>query len=194
VRMGAVMMTLSPARARARDVAFIVGQRLPGFRRFFREMRFKPPATYADGVFLGNDADSPVGSMLVQPWVLDHDGTRVRLDERTGPGFTLLGIDTPPAALADLSADLWGRLDATRVRVVLDDRLARPSPLVVTVADADGLLAEQLGDLRGQVVLVRPDRFIAGAFRPAAEHAFAAAFARGLGAPSVPAAAPLEAA
>jgi 3-(3-hydroxy-phenyl)propionate hydroxylase len=194
VRMGAVMMTRSRARATTRDLSFTVGQRLPLFRRFFREMRFKPPATYGAGLFVGAGDGGVVGSMLVQPWVLDELGALTRLDEVTGPGFALLGIDLAPGALGALSAPLWSRLEAARVEVVFDDRLPRPGIGAISVADADGLLAEQLGPLRGKVVLVRPDRFIAGAFDPAGEQAFAAALQRGLGEPEPAATAPLEAA
>jgi 3-(3-hydroxy-phenyl)propionate hydroxylase len=194
VRMGAVMMTRSRARATARDLSFTVGQRLPLFRRFFREMRFKPPATYKSGLFVGHGEGGVVGSMLVQPWVLDDQGTLMRLDAVTGTGFALLGIEVDAAALGALSAGLWTRLEAPRIHVTLDDRLPRATAGAVAVADADGLLAEQLDALRGKVVLVRPDRYIAGAFGPADERTFAAALERGLGEPQPAAAAPLEAA
>ena len=105
VRLGAVMMTRSRTRAAARDLVFGAGTRLPLFRRFFREMRFKPPPTYEAGLFVG--AGEPVGSMLVQPMVLNARGVARRLDDLAGTGFALLGVDIEPAALAALSAALW---------------------------------------------------------------------------------------
>lgn len=183
VRMGAVMMTRSRTRAWARDAAFITGQRLPVLSRFFREMRFKPPATYVGGFFIGSlDRGTPVGSMLVQPRVLDEQGMFARLDDAIGPGFVLLGIDVRSRLLDGLSDRVWDRLGATRVHVSLDDRFAGRTANAVTVADADGLLAEQLDDLRGRIVLVRPDRFIAGSFAGSEERAFAAQLDRLLGA------------
>ena len=189
VRMGAMMMTRSRVRAAARDVAFTAGRRLPVFSRFFREMRFKPPAAYDAGLFIGLGGDSPVGSMLVGPRVLDRDGAVRALDELMGRGFALLGVEM--SALAD---PLWNRLETTRVHAVLDDRLPLPDPTCVCCADADGLLAAQLAGLRGKVVLVRPDRFIAGIFTPAGEHALADELSHDLGEPLASIPAPLEAA
>lgn len=194
VRLGAVMMTRNRARAAVRDLAFAAGRHVPLFRRFFGEMRFKPPARYADGLFVGLGEGDPVGEMLVQPWVMDPSGAVARLDDVIGPGFALLGVDVDPEALTGLSAPLWERLGAVRVHVTLGDRLPRAVDGAVAVADADGLLGEQLAPARGRIVLVRPDRFVAGTFSPAGERAFAQALERGLGAPAEIAATPLEAA
>jgi 3-(3-hydroxy-phenyl)propionate hydroxylase len=182
VRMGSLLMTRSRLRARARDAAFAVGRRVPALDRFVREMRFKPAPRYRTGFLVGSDA--PAGSLLVQPRVLDRAGAPAALDDVLGDGFALLGVDVAPDALA---APLWARLDATRVRVALDDRPAAPAPGWVSVTDVDGLLAEQLGSVRGSVVLVRPDRHIAGAFTPAAEPDFAARVERLLGGAAIPA-------
>lgn len=174
VRMGAVMMTRSRARAWARDMVFVAGQRVPLFNRFFRELRFKPSAAYADGLLVGPGRDTPVGSMIVQPRILDVEGRARLLDDVLGRGFALLAIDVAPEELDGLAAPVWDRLSATRVHVTLDDRLTLRRPGTLTIADADGLLADQLSTLRGNVLLVRPDRFIAGAFAPSDERRFAA--------------------
>lgn len=173
VRMGAVMMTLNRTRAFIRDVMFATGRRVPFFRRFFSELRFKPPSRFEAGFFIGLDEDTPVGSLVVQPRIVDADGAIVLLDDVLGSGFALLGIDVAPDALGALNDPVWSILEPARVHVTLDDRLPARGPGSGTpVADADGLLAEQLGALRGTVVLVRPDRFIAGAFRPGEEGRF----------------------
>jgi 3-(3-hydroxy-phenyl)propionate hydroxylase len=188
IRMGAVMMTRSSVRARARDCAFMVGQRLPGVQGFLREMRFKPPATYESGLFVGLGAESSgaaVGSMLVQPRVVDAGGRLVDLDDVLGGGFALIAVGDSPAALDELSAPLWQRLGARRVHLAVDDRLAARDTLrCVSVADADGLLGEQLADLRGRIVVVRPDRFAAGSFVPSDEAAFVSALEQRLGVPA----------
>jgi 3-(3-hydroxy-phenyl)propionate hydroxylase len=188
VRMGATMMTRSRVRARARDLTFTAGQRVPGIRRFLREMRFKPPATFKAGLFVGlgvKSSGSAVGSMLVQPRVVDADGRIVDLDDVLGTDFALITIGGSPAALEALDAPLWQRLGARRIHVAVDDRLAaRDTHRCVAVADADGLLAEQLADTRGRVVVVRPDRFIAGSFTPSDEAIFAETLERSLGAPA----------
>jgi 3-(3-hydroxy-phenyl)propionate hydroxylase len=188
IRMGAVMMTRSRARAGARDLVFSVGQRLTPLRRFLREMRFKPPARYDGGLFVGLGAEgcgACVGAMLVQPRVIDADGRFVDFDDALGAGFALIAVGDSPDVLDELSAPLWDRLGVRRVHVALDDRLAaRAGARYVGVADADGLLAEQLADARGRIVVVRPDRFVAGTFVPSEEQAFTTALEQRMGAPA----------
>ena len=100
-------------------------------------------------------------------------GTVVDLDDVLGKGFSLLGIGIDEAQLLALDDPVWNRLHPTRVLVTFEDRLPGCDALVTSVADLDGLLAEQLHGCRGRVVLVRPDRFIAGSFVPAEEKIFA---------------------
>jgi len=72
------------------------------------------------------------------------------------------------------------------VRLLLDERFP-PSTAeheAPVVADADGLLRHALADCRGQVVVVRPDRFVLGTFAPAQEHDFVSRWKR-LGGPVV---------
>jgi 3-(3-hydroxy-phenyl)propionate hydroxylase len=191
VRMGAVMMTLSRTRARMRDAMFATGRRVPFFRRFFSELRFKPPASYTGGLFVDLDQDGPVGTLVVQPRVVDANGRVVLLDDVIGSGFAILGIDVPAGVLDALHDPLWSTLAPARVNVALDDRLPlRQDGTAATVADADGLLAEQLGALRGQLVLLRPDRFITGTFTPEAERRFCDRLRAALGTADEPATAP----
>jgi 3-(3-hydroxy-phenyl)propionate hydroxylase len=174
VRLGSVMMTLSPVRAFLRDAAFAIGGKLPGFRGFFAELRFRPDPNYALG-FAITDSTSVVGAQLRQPKVITTGGTVVDLDDVLGDGFALLGIGVDAAQLLALKESVWTRLNPTKVLVTLDDRLPCRDlvPSITAVADQDGLLAEQLRECRGRVVLVRPDRFIAGSFAPASEKEFA---------------------
>lgn len=170
VRMGAVMMTRSPGRAWIRDLAFAAGRRLPIVDRFFGEMRFKPEPRYESGFLLGTPGrGAPIGAMMVQPRVLDADGRFAWLDDEIGPGFGLLAIDTDSEALERLRSPIWERLGVAKAHIALDDRL--PAQLVNTpaLADADGLLAEQLAKLRGKLILIRPDRYVAAAFAPEEE-------------------------
>lgn len=174
VRMGTVMMTESRLRAGLRDLLFGAGRRLPGFSRFFQELKFKPPSSCAGGFCLGDRAATgPVGSLIRQPRVLDSAGAYRQFDDLLGSGFALVNVGGPVESLEGLSAPLWDRLQAVRVDVVFDDRLPRRNTPCRAIADADGLLAEQMVSLRDWIVLVRPDRFIAAAFRPADEQRFA---------------------
>ena len=183
MRMGSITMTLSKPKAAIRDWIVQTGQALPGFRKFFREMKFKPPAFYGDGFFVPAQPpeDGTTGTMVFQPRVLSENNEIVHLDSVIGSEFALLAIDLPPESLVALKAPLWDRLDPKRVLVRFDDLLPARGTNFASVADADGLLEDQLGHLRGQIVLVRPDRFIAGSFKPEDENAYAASLEQLLG-------------
>jgi 3-(3-hydroxy-phenyl)propionate hydroxylase len=179
VRLGKVMMTRSRTKALIRDAVFTTGARLPAVGRFFREMRFKPPPRYERGLFAArSSAHDPTGSMIVQPRVLRSDYRIVDFDEVLGQGFALLGVGLPQEVLSKLRSPLWERLGASVITVILDDYLPTKVRGSKAIADVDGLLKTQLGELTGQVVLLRPDRFIAGSFKPSEETEFADRFSR----------------
>jgi 3-(3-hydroxy-phenyl)propionate hydroxylase len=105
------------------------------------------------------------GAMLPQPRVRLADGRLTLLDEVLGPRFALLAVD--PIARAP-RLPVWEAIGARHVRLALDDGAADPQAIV----DADGLLRVALADCRGKVVVVRPDRFVLGAFAPEDEQDF----------------------
>jgi 3-(3-hydroxy-phenyl)propionate hydroxylase len=176
-RLGAVMMTTDPVRAALRDVLVRWACRVGPVRRYLTELRFKPVARLTRGVVLVDGSDL-VGRALPQPYVLDEAGRRIRLDETLGDGFALVVVDGP--ASWQPSDPLWTRLRARTIVLRLDDRLARPRPGAVQIADADGVLSEQLAAQRGRVICLRPDRFVAGTFAPDDEARFARALQRAL--------------
>jgi 3-(3-hydroxy-phenyl)propionate hydroxylase len=175
VRLGKIMMSTNAVRAAARDAVFSTGRNVPGFRRFFTEMRFKPDPSYHGGFAIGLDGrNGPVGSQLHQPRVLTNSVSVVDLDEVLGDGFAVLGLGLAPEALEQLTDPVWARLQARRVAVLLGDQLPVGESEIPEVADLDGLLAAQVGHLAGKVLLVRPDRYIAGSFDLTTEqHVFA---------------------
>jgi 3-(3-hydroxy-phenyl)propionate hydroxylase len=184
VRMGAVMMTRHRGRAWIRDFAFAVSKRLPLAGRFFGEMRFKPEPRYTEGFLVGrSESRGPIGAMAVQPRVLTSAGSFAWLDDEIGPGFGLLALDTDSEAFARLRSPIWERLNVVKIHIALDDRLPARVEDAAALADADGLLADQLGSLRGKFVLVRPDRYVAAAFAPDRESEVADRLAALLGIP-----------
>ena len=181
-RLGGVMMTTSRAKAGLRDASIAAGSMLPAVRRFLTEMRYKPAPRYERGLILREPSGGGVaGRMLPQPRVLLADGGQVPLDDVLGPSFSLLAVDPPRDVFGGLRSGLWDELGASRVELKLGDRLPASSPSAVGAADADGLLDPVLGDQRGRLVLLRPDRFVLGVFDPADEERFAAAVRDALG-------------
>jgi 3-(3-hydroxy-phenyl)propionate hydroxylase len=170
VRRGRVVMTTSRTRARMRDTAALLARRLPPLRRRLDTLPVKPPARHDQGLIVRGGA-AIAGAMLPQPRVLLADGRLALLDDVLGPSFALLAVEPTEGALR---ASVWVSLGARRVRIQLDERFPpstgpHEAPIV---ADADGLLRDALADCRGLVVVVRPDRFVLGAFGPAKEQDF----------------------
>jgi 3-(3-hydroxy-phenyl)propionate hydroxylase len=167
VRRGRVVMTTSRARASARDAVAAVGRRVPLLRRRLDALGVKPPARHAAGLVVRGGGAPPVaGAMLPQPRMLLTDGRAVPLDELLGDGFALLA--TTAGALDRLDSPVWARLGARRVVVGVDESFPRDG----VAADADGLLSVALAGCEGRVVVIRPDRFVLGAFIPEQEQDF----------------------
>lgn len=184
VSMGAVLMTESRVRARVRDLLLRSGQWLPRVNRFSRELRSRSPVHYHQGfVFPDADSNGTVGSMLVQPRVFEAGGGYVRLDDILGTGYALLAVGGAIEHAEELTHQLWQRLSVTRTHVAINDRLPARGVSWRGVCDLDGQLAEQLSRCEGRVLLIRPDRVIAGTFHPSAEWQFASRVEAGLGPP-----------
>jgi 3-(3-hydroxy-phenyl)propionate hydroxylase len=166
VRRGRVMMTTSRTRARARDAAAVLARRVPALRRRLDTLPVKPPARHGDGLVVPGPASA--GAMLPQPRIRIVDGRLAPLDDLLGPWFALLEVQ--PVRTAPRSP-VWEAIGARRLVLGLDD-------------DADGLLREALADCRGRVVVVRPDRFVLGAFAPEDEQDFLTHWRR-LGGPAL---------
>jgi 3-(3-hydroxy-phenyl)propionate hydroxylase len=163
-RMGEVMMTRSVLRTRMRDTLVHLAERLPSTRRFLREMRFRPPSELRSGFLAPGSA--VVGVPLVQAPVLGEDGGTRPSDDVLGTGFALLAVDVDEAALELLTQPTWSELDARRVHLRVGGLQPLRSESWRGIAVEGGALAEQLADLSGKVLLIRPDRFIAAAFAP----------------------------
>jgi 3-(3-hydroxy-phenyl)propionate hydroxylase len=171
VRLGSVVMTTSARAAAHRDAAARSALATTEGRAFFEEMRYRPLARYRTGLVLenspgGDGAADLVGSALGQPLVFDTGSRRpLRLDQALGDGWSILGIDVAP--------DDWDRVrtlsaltEASRWQVPLTDSVPRPVETTGVLVDLDGGLYREFEPFRGRFILLRPDRFIAAAWRP----------------------------
>ncbi|RQN40148.1 bifunctional 3-(3-hydroxy-phenyl)propionate/3-hydroxycinnamic acid hydroxylase [Paraburkholderia tropica] len=115
-------------------------------------------------------AASPVGRMFVQPRVRLADGRVVRLDDAIGNGFALLAWGADPTfGLTPQARALWARLGARFVVVKPDVQLDYGDdvpPDVLAIGDVQGRLKDWFSRLPESVVLLRPDRFVAGVCAP----------------------------
>lgn len=166
VRLGDVVMTTDRRRALVRDVLVTAAMRTPPGRRYLREMRFRPPSRIEHGALArvgGAGPEHLVGLPLPQPRVLSGRAHElVRLDDVLGQGWATLGIDLAEPDWDSVQAA--GLPAGVRVDVALDDRAARDRNGRAAITDADGALSAAVGELRGRLVLVRPDRVVAAVF------------------------------
>ena len=178
VAMGQLVMPKGPEQIALRSMLLKMLESFPGAQDYFLQMKFKPKPRYDNGLFVDIDRQpypaSLVGEMLPQPAVT-IGGRAAKLDDLLGPGFALLAQQpTGAAALERLSHPLWRALAPSLVYLPAGTG-ATAGPGIKVAAAADGFNHSLLAH-RDQVILIRPDRYVAGAFDPRGEFAFADAF------------------
>jgi len=154
--------------AAVRDLALSAAAAVPSFKRYLVEMRFKPMPRYASGAITELNAadEGVVGRQFIQPLVDTRTERGVRLDEVTGPWFSVLCWNNNPRAVLGEEADRWHDLGARLVEL-------RPQPQlrwigsdeddVQIVGDSTGALKRWFDGQRSSVLFLRPDRFVAAA-------------------------------
>lgn len=172
--VGRVISPTNRRVAGARDLLVRSASIVPSLKRYVLEMRFKPMPRYEQGAVVHDPgtaaagrADSPVGTLFIQPRVDTRDRHNVLLDDVLGDWFAVLCWNNNPrkilgeAAFANWKA-LGSRFIALRPVTQLqwtgDD-----DPDVVVVGDRDGAVKSWFDTHQESVLFVRPDRCIAGA-------------------------------
>lgn len=147
---------------------------VPALKRYVLEMRFKPMPRYDQGAVYHPKpptADSPAGTLFIQPRVDTREQSNVLLDDVIGLNFAVLcWNNNPRALLGEQAYQRWKALGAKFIA-------ARPqAQLFWTGHDADGddgtvvIVGDRTGALKSwfdvhaeSVLVLRPDRCIAGA-------------------------------
>jgi 3-(3-hydroxy-phenyl)propionate hydroxylase len=147
-----------------RDTLFGVANLFPPVRKFFRDMRYMPRPGIAGGVLVpdGERPASLVGRVFPRPTLRSASGPR-DFDEIVGFEFALVGIDVAEEAVnAAAQHPLWARLDPCRLCVRTDAPESETSGTAVLEPN----IAERLRAHRGEILVVRPDRYVAAAAVP----------------------------
>lgn len=168
---------------------FTIAGYIPPLRDYFLQMKFKPKPRYLTGLLgLEDEAtkESVRGVMLPQPTVALQKGKEALLDDILGHRFALILYgDHSVTTLNMLNHPLWNLLGASRVVILpAGSQVQTPAHAntdVVVTVDTQNALATTLAGSTGKVLLIRPDRYIAGAFRPQEEDFFANDYANRLG-------------
>lgn len=183
LNLGVVMAPASRMRARLLVAFFTLISYIRPLRDYFLQMKFKPKPRFEQGLVLVQGIDL-VGSMLPQPSVTTVDGKVELLDSVIGNGFSLICInDQDSGVLGTLKNPLWQRLATSKVAIVGDQgTLRRPArDDYQVVADTKNALIPLMESHKGKIMLIRPDRYIAGIFDVNEESQFAERYASILG-------------
>lgn len=115
-------------------------------------------------------ADSPAGRLFIQPRVRTVDGTILRLDDVIGNHFAVIGWGADPTfGLTPEARAVATKLGVRFVLAKPDSQLSYMDDVpdgVIAIGDAQGRLKAWFGARTQSVVLMRPDRFIAGVCGP----------------------------
>lgn len=113
---------------------------------------------------------SPIGRMFIQPRVRTTDGAVVRLDDALGNRFAIIGWGSDPTfGLSPIAREIWQRLGGCFVLAKPETQLAFHDDVsedVIAIGDVQGRLKEWFSRVPESVVLLRPDRFVAGMCTP----------------------------
>lgn len=179
VAMGQIVMPKGEEQVSLRAMLLKMLEAFPGAREYFLHMKFKPKPRYASGLFVDIDTQpypaSLVGEMIPQPAVATPQG-HCKLDDLLGPGFALIAQHAAGAqTLRRLTHPLWRKLDPARVYLPSAGADEAASDGLAAAAPLDEFHQPLLAH-RDQILLVRPDRYVAGAFDAGDEARFAARF------------------
>jgi 3-(3-hydroxy-phenyl)propionate hydroxylase len=171
--VGRVISPTNRRVAAVRDLMVRSASIVPSLKRYVLEMRFKPMPRYEQGAIVHSvrdeprRADSPVGTLFVQPRVDTREHRNVLLDDVLGDWFAVLcWNNNPRKILRDKAFADWKALGAKLVAV-------RPLSQLHWTGDDDSdvaVVGDRCGDLKAwfdthqeSVLFLRPDRCIAGA-------------------------------
>lgn len=188
VAAGRIFYPRNVFKAAARDVSTWLLNQIPAFKRYFSEMRYKPMPFYSDGLVVHEKVarkGSPVGRLFIQPRVRTLDGEVKLLDDVIGPGFALLAWGADPNYWLDarskaILAAMGARI-ITAKPVVQMHRKVDMSDATEVIGDEQMRLKDWFGEHPGSIVVLRPDRFVAGISYPVEINALLAAVAAKMG-------------
>ncbi len=177
VTAGRIFAPTNTMVAWLRDKIALALNAIPPVKRYFVQMRFKPMPRFTRGLVLtgadGRTAGRATGKLFPQPQIVTVEGGTQRLDDVIGLRFAILswGCD-PQVHLSEEMRRYWTDMGAVPLLAVPPTQLrgyrGDVTPGTLLVGDATGSLhewfAEQESD--GSVVLMRPDRVVAGIVQP----------------------------
>lgn len=173
--MGAVLGLTNPLMAGVRDWLFQAVNTVDNLRSHLLEFKFKPKATIIKGLVHHEREElregDLVGQLFVQPYIECAEHKRRRLDEVLGDSYSVIGYRVnPAAALSEQAKAYWAKWDTRFIQINRSRSGSRDQPLTaecaISVEDVDNRLGHWFSKVRDNIVIVRPDRFIAAITTP----------------------------
>ena len=168
--VGRVISPTNRRVAALRDRVIHGASVVPTLKRYILEMRFKPMPRYQQGAVYHDHppaANSPTGTLFIQPRVDTRDAQNVLLDDVLGAGFAVLcWSNTLRAVLGEVAFERWKALGSKFVEARPLTQLhwdGHDDADVVVVGDRTGALKAWFDANPDSVLFLRPDRCIAGA-------------------------------
>lgn len=180
VAMGQLVMPKGDEQIALRAMLLKTLESFPGAKDYLLQMRFKPTPRYDGGLFVDIDHQpyeaSLVGQMLPQPVMKLATGKTARFDDVLGSGFALIAQNEKDAAvLSKLTHPIWQQLKPSLIYLASSEKAASAEGPVAAVTAMDAFV-RPIRTHRDQIILVRPDRYVGGAFFTADEYDFAERF------------------
>jgi 3-(3-hydroxy-phenyl)propionate hydroxylase len=182
MKMGRVMMPKDRFSAASLQLGLRALGLYPAARDYVAEMKYKPKPRFVLGFFVPDDKGTRrtlVGRMFPQPIVMRVDGKLILLDEALGTGFALVAFgQTPERELSGWVQPIWKKIGTRRIGIyslpcALPRQAAQAGILNAAVVDNERAVAAAWQGYEGQVLALRPDRYVMGAF-PASDPGSAA--------------------
>ena len=168
--VGRVISPTNRRVATLRDRVIRGASVVPTLKRYILEMRFKPMPRYQQGAIAHvepRSATNPTGTLFIQPRVDTRDAQNVLLDDVIGAGFAVLSWNNNPRKLLGEKAfEKWKTLGTAFVALRPMTQLhwtGHDDPEVVIVGDRTGALKAFFDAHSESLLVLRPDRCIAGA-------------------------------
>jgi 3-(3-hydroxy-phenyl)propionate hydroxylase len=152
-----------------RDAFFTLVNLIPPIRRWFGEMRYMPKPHFTEGLVVPEDSGKAlVGRIFPRLPLILEDGTHASFDDLAANGHVIVGMgvessqvrqsatQSPLQPVAAIALD-WNKLPAGEDLVRGAQIASGPMPAAIT---------RRLRRHRGQILLIRPDGYVALAAKP----------------------------
>ena len=167
VAMGDIVMPQGEEDVAFRSSVLKWMERFPVARDFIISMKFKPPPRYQNGAFVAIDSQpftgSLVGQMLPQPALTPKYHANTKLDDIIGIGFAFISQEERTTKeMIELKTKLLPEISPKLISIGAPDQ--RDDKNITLVVPEECSALTMLRAHRDQILLVRPDRYVAAAF------------------------------